>query len=127
MDYRILGRTGIRVSPLCLGTMNFGGPTSEVESIGIVQAALDAGINFIDTADVYSRGESERILGKAIAASGQRRPHPGGQGTLHRLLHPPRVEGHGGAGRLPRQQQLDEGPGGGWGRINMLAANHPIG
>ncbi|MYK28105.1 MAG: aldo/keto reductase, partial [Gammaproteobacteria bacterium] len=72
MDYRILGRTGIRVSPLCLGTMNFGGPTSEAESIDIVQAALDAGINFIDTADVYNRGLSERIVGKAVAASGQR-------------------------------------------------------
>ena len=72
MDYRILGRTGIRVSPLCLGTMNFGGPTSEAESIDIFQAALAAGINFIDTADVYSRGVSEQIVGKAIAASGQR-------------------------------------------------------
>ncbi|MCY3794533.1 MAG: aldo/keto reductase, partial [Gammaproteobacteria bacterium] len=72
MDYRILGRTGIRVSPLCLGTMNFGGPTPEADSIDIVHAALDAGLNFIDTADVYNRDLSERILGKAVAASGQR-------------------------------------------------------
>jgi len=72
MEYRLLGRTGVRVSPICLGTMNFGGPTPEREAIDIVARALDAGINFIDTADVYTRGESERITGKALKESGRR-------------------------------------------------------
>jgi aryl-alcohol dehydrogenase-like predicted oxidoreductase len=72
MNYRTLGRTGVRVSPLCLGVMNFGGPTSEVDSIAITDAALDAGINFIDTADVYNRGESERIVGAALKRAGKR-------------------------------------------------------
>jgi aryl-alcohol dehydrogenase-like predicted oxidoreductase len=60
------------VSPLCLGTMNFGGPTDEAESIAIVERSLAAGINFIDTANVYNAGESERIVGKALRASGTR-------------------------------------------------------
>ncbi len=67
MEYRILGRTGVRVSPLCLGTMNFGGPTPEPASIRIIHQALDAGINFVDTANVYVQGESERVVGKALA------------------------------------------------------------
>jgi len=67
MEYRFLGRTGVKVSPLCLGTMNFGVPTPEDEAIRIVHAALDAGINFVDTANMYNRGESERITGKALA------------------------------------------------------------
>src|SRR3954451_5784510 len=69
MDYRTLGRTGVKVSPLCLGAMMFGawGNEDHDESIRIIHAALDAGINFIDTADVYSRGESEEIVGKALA------------------------------------------------------------
>ncbi len=67
MNYRKLGRTGVFVSPLCLGTMNFGGPTPETESIEIINAALAAGINFIDTANAYNAGESERILGKTLA------------------------------------------------------------
>jgi 1-deoxyxylulose-5-phosphate synthase len=66
MDYRRFGRTGVSVSPLCLGTMNFGEPTDEAESIRITQAALDGGINFIDTADVYNQGRSEEIVGKAL-------------------------------------------------------------
>ncbi len=66
MEYRILGRTGVRVSPLCLGTMNFGGPTPEPESIRIIHQALDAGINFVDTANMYVRGESERVVSKAL-------------------------------------------------------------
>src|SRR5947209_15226082 len=69
MDDRTLGSTGVRVSPLCLGAMMFGGwgnPDHE-DSIRIIHRALDAGINFIDTADVYSRGESEEIVGKALA------------------------------------------------------------
>src|SRR5919198_472049 len=65
-DYRNLGRSGVKVSPLCLGTMMFGGPTPEEESIRIIHRALDAGINFLDSANVYNGGESERILGKAI-------------------------------------------------------------
>jgi aryl-alcohol dehydrogenase-like predicted oxidoreductase len=75
MDYRTLGRTGVRVSPLCLGAMMFGawGNTDHEESIRIIHRALDAGINFIDTADVYARGESEEIVGKALA--GGRRDH----------------------------------------------------
>src|SRR3954462_8061122 len=69
MDNRSLGRTGVSVSPLCLGAMMFGawGETDHDESIRIIHAALDAGVNFVDTADVYSRGESEEIVGKALA------------------------------------------------------------
>jgi aryl-alcohol dehydrogenase-like predicted oxidoreductase len=72
MDYRLLGRTGVRVSPLCLGTMMFGAQTTEPDSIRIIHKALDAGINFVDTADVYASGESERIVGKALADRRQR-------------------------------------------------------
>jgi aryl-alcohol dehydrogenase-like predicted oxidoreductase len=66
MNHRLLGRTGVRVSPLCLGTMMFGGQTSEADSIRIVHKALEAGINFVDTADIYNAGESERVVGKAL-------------------------------------------------------------
>ncbi|HNT75447.1 MAG TPA: aldo/keto reductase [Anaerolineae bacterium] len=72
MDYRSLGRTGVMVSPLCLGAMNFGGPTDEADSIAIINFALDGGINFIDTANVYNGGESERIVGKALKENGKR-------------------------------------------------------
>ena len=68
MNYHLLGRTGVRVSPICLGTMMFGGPTSEKDSTRIIHAALDRGVNFLDTADIYNAGESERIVGKAVAA-----------------------------------------------------------
>ncbi len=69
MQHRTLGRTGISVSPLCLGAMMFGnwGNPDHDDSVAIIHAALDAGINFVDTADVYSRGESEEIVGKALA------------------------------------------------------------
>jgi aryl-alcohol dehydrogenase-like predicted oxidoreductase len=69
MNYRTLANTGVKVSPLCLGAMMFGawGNPDHHESIRIIHRALDAGINFIDTADVYSQGESEEILGKALA------------------------------------------------------------
>src|ERR687888_1304145 len=69
MEHRSLGRTGMQVSPLCLGAMMFGawGNTDHEESVRIIHRALDAGINFIDTADVYSRGESEEIVAKALA------------------------------------------------------------
>lgn len=74
MEYRRLGRTGLKVTPLCLGTMNFGPRTSEVESIEIIHQAIDAGINFIDTADLYGQplnegrgqGITEKIVGKAL-------------------------------------------------------------
>lgn len=66
MEYRLFGRTGVRVSPLCLGAMNFGGATNEADSICIIHAALDAGINFIDTANVYNAGQSEIAVGKAL-------------------------------------------------------------
>ena len=67
MEFRNLGRAGLKVSPICLGTMMFGGQTSEADSISIIHKALDLGINFIDTANMYNAGESERIVGKAIA------------------------------------------------------------
>jgi aryl-alcohol dehydrogenase-like predicted oxidoreductase len=68
VDQRVLGRTGIRVSPLCLGSMMFGswGNTDESECVRMVHTALDAGVNFVDTADVYDHGESERIVGRAL-------------------------------------------------------------
>ena len=68
MKYRTLGRTGIQVSPYCLGAMMFGamGNPDHDDSIRIIHKALDAGINFVDTADAYSLGESEEIVGKAL-------------------------------------------------------------
>jgi aryl-alcohol dehydrogenase-like predicted oxidoreductase len=69
MTHRMLGRTGVEVSPLCLGAMMFGawGNTDHDDCVRIIHRALDAGVNFVDTADVYSRGESEEIVGKALA------------------------------------------------------------
>jgi aryl-alcohol dehydrogenase (NADP+) len=68
MKMRTLGRTGIKVSPYCLGAMMFGamGNPDHEDSIKIIHKALDSGVNFVDTADVYSRGESEEIVGKAL-------------------------------------------------------------
>lgn len=68
MEYRPLGRTGVSVSPLCLGAMMFGafGNSEHDDSAKIIHRALDAGINFVDTADFYSGGESEEIVGKAL-------------------------------------------------------------
>jgi aryl-alcohol dehydrogenase-like predicted oxidoreductase len=71
MDYRQLGRSGLKVSPICLGTMMFGGATDEPTSARIIDSARDAGINFIDTADAYSSGGSEQVVGRAIAAQRQ--------------------------------------------------------
>jgi aryl-alcohol dehydrogenase-like predicted oxidoreductase len=68
MEYRKLGRSGLKVSPLCLGTMMFGGLTDEEASVRIIARAKQAGINFIDTADVYVEGRSEEIVGRAIKA-----------------------------------------------------------
>ena len=72
MDYRLFGRTGVKVAPLALGTANFGRPTAEDEAKQILNRALDAGINLIDTANSYAAGESERIIGRFLARSGKR-------------------------------------------------------
>jgi 1-deoxyxylulose-5-phosphate synthase len=72
MEYRPLGRTGVMVSTLCLGAMNFGGVTSADDGIVMIDCALDAGINFIDTANVYNGGESERTVGEALKRNGKR-------------------------------------------------------
>ncbi|NPT58833.1 aldo/keto reductase [Paraburkholderia elongata] len=67
MDYRYLGRSALKVSPLCLGAMMFGGETDEASAKRIIDKAYDQGVNFIDTADVYHAGRSEEIVGRAIA------------------------------------------------------------
>jgi aryl-alcohol dehydrogenase-like predicted oxidoreductase len=72
MEYRDLGRTGVKVSPLCLGAMNFPEPSGEDQSFEIINRALDGGINFIDTANVYNQGESEKIVGRALKGNGRR-------------------------------------------------------
>jgi aryl-alcohol dehydrogenase-like predicted oxidoreductase len=74
MELRTLGRTGIKVSPFCLGAMMFGpwGNQDRDQCVRMVHTALDAGINFVDTADVYGAGESERIVGEALAQGGRR-------------------------------------------------------
>ncbi len=66
MEYRRLGRSGVEVSTLCLGAMLFGDRTGEPEAARIIRHARDAGVNFIDTADAYAGGESERIIGRAL-------------------------------------------------------------
>lgn len=73
MEYRPLGYSGVRVSPLCLGTLNFAGPTPKAESIRIIHKALDAGINFVDTANVYNSGETEKVVGKALRGGRRQR------------------------------------------------------
>jgi aryl-alcohol dehydrogenase-like predicted oxidoreductase len=73
VDHRTLGRTGLRVSPLCLGTMNFAYKTDEAESHRIMDRALELGINFFDTADVYGGTETERIIGRWFAQGDHRR------------------------------------------------------
>lgn len=72
MNYRNLGRTGVQVSPLCLGCMNFGGRTSPEDSYAIIDYALDFSINFLDTENVYHRGESEKVVGEALKRNGKR-------------------------------------------------------
>src|ERR671938_82938 len=76
MEYRRLGRTGLKVSRLCLGTMNFGPQTSEGDSFAIMDRALEHGINFFDTANVYGRkpgeGVTEQIIGRWLAQGGRR-------------------------------------------------------
>ena len=71
MQYRQLGRSGLKISPICLGTMMFGGPTDEATSSRIVAKAREAGINFIDSADAYNGGQSEQVVGRAISNSRQ--------------------------------------------------------
>ena len=73
MEYRVLGRTGVRVSALALGTANFADPTPEEEARKILERAVDAGINLIDTGDSYAKGEAERIIGRALRVTGLRR------------------------------------------------------
>ena len=77
MEYTYLGRTGLKVSRLCLGTMNFGPQTDEADSHAIMDAALEHGINFFDTANVYgwgeNRGRTEQIIGTWFAQGGGRR------------------------------------------------------
>jgi aryl-alcohol dehydrogenase-like predicted oxidoreductase len=92
MEYRYLGRTGVRVSPLCLGAMNFGERTEEAASIPIIHAALDRGINFIDTANVYGDGRSEEVVGKAL------------RGRRDRVVLATKVRGK--AGQGPNDQGL---------------------
>jgi aryl-alcohol dehydrogenase-like predicted oxidoreductase len=72
MEYRTLGSTGVKIAPLALGTANFADPTPEDEAGRIVDTAIEAGINLIDTADAYAAGESERFLGKALKRNGMR-------------------------------------------------------
>src|ERR1700759_1696701 len=71
MQYRQLGRSGLKVSPICLGTMMFGGPTDEATSSRIIAKAREAGVNFIDSADAYNKGNSEQVVGRAISNSRQ--------------------------------------------------------
>src|ERR1700716_3802214 len=71
MQYRRLGRSGLKISPICLGTMMFGGPTDEATATRIVAKAREAGINFIDTADAYSKGNAEQVVGRAISNNRQ--------------------------------------------------------
>jgi aryl-alcohol dehydrogenase-like predicted oxidoreductase len=77
MDYKLFGRTGVKVSPICLGTMNFGSRTEEDEAIKIIDSAIDKGVNFIDTANRYGDakegvGRAEEIIGKALQSNGKR-------------------------------------------------------
>jgi len=72
MDYRLFGRTGLKVAPLALGTDNFANPTPREECFAMLDAAVDAGINLIDTSNSYAKGEAERIIGAWLAARGRR-------------------------------------------------------
>ncbi|MHB8376928.1 MAG: aldo/keto reductase [Dehalococcoidia bacterium] len=90
MDYRPLGRTGVKVSQLCLGCMMFGGKTAPDDSYAIVDRAIEAGINFIDTANVYSLGRSEEVTGEALKRNGKR----------HSIVLATKVHGNMGEGPL---------------------------
>ena len=86
MEYRSLGRTGVMVSPLCLGAMNFGSPTTEADSLAIINRALDAGINFVDTANVYNAGESERIVCQGCRFALRHERHANRRRDFHFLM-----------------------------------------
>jgi aryl-alcohol dehydrogenase-like predicted oxidoreductase len=86
MKYKNLGNTGLKVSEICLGTMNYGDPVSEAEAINIVKNAIDMGVNFFDTADAYAGGSSEEILGKAL------------KGNRHTMVIATKVSGKTGPG-----------------------------
>jgi len=73
MEFRRLGRSGLKISPLVLGTLNFGNPTPKDEALKMIDRAIETGINLVDSADVYAEGESERILGEALARNGKRK------------------------------------------------------
>ncbi|MHB8515972.1 MAG: aldo/keto reductase [Dehalococcoidia bacterium] len=90
MEYRPLGRTGVKVSQLCLGCMMFGGKTAPDDSYAIVDRAIEAGINFIDTANVYSLGRSEEVTGEALKRNGKR----------HSIVLATKVHGNMGEGPL---------------------------
>ncbi len=98
MEYRRLGRSGVKIAPLCLGTDNFANPTPEDEAKAMLNRALEAGINLIDTSNSYAQGESERIIGRALKQNGRRQqvliatkvhyptgpgPNDRGNGRLH--------------------------------------------
>ncbi len=72
MEYRSLGRTGVQVSKLCLGCMNFGGPANNEDSAEIINEAIDAGVNCLDTANVYNHGKSEEVVGQTLKENGKR-------------------------------------------------------
>ena len=72
MEYRVLGRTGLQVSSIAFGTDNFLDPTPEKESTRMLERALDAGVNLLDTGDVYAAGEAEKMIGRALKANGRR-------------------------------------------------------
>ena len=71
MEYRRLGRSGLRISSLVLGTMNFGNPTEKGEAFKMMDAAIEAGINIFDCADIYADGESERFLARHLLGTGK--------------------------------------------------------
>ncbi len=72
MEYRLFGRTGVKVSSICLGAMMFGGRTNAEDSYAMIDRSLDAGVNFIDTANVYNKGRSEEVVGEALKRNGKR-------------------------------------------------------
>jgi aryl-alcohol dehydrogenase-like predicted oxidoreductase len=86
MEYKKLGRTGLKVSPICLGAMNYGDPVSETESINIIKSAMAAGVNFLDTGNTYAGGRSEEIIGKAL------------KGERHSIVIATKVGGRSGPG-----------------------------
>jgi len=93
MEYRVLGRTGVRVSAIALGTANFADPTPEDEAAQILHRAVDAGVNLIDTGNSYAKGEAERIIGRARG-----RGRGAGRTSAPAHDHGARAAGPGGAG-----------------------------